>query len=80
VVHGLIRTAEAVSPVGAEQIAPSLAAFIVVYLFVFGAGTYYILRLIAKGPQTGEEVFGAHGVDKPPIFTDMASEKGGDHV
>ncbi len=80
VVHGLIRTADAVSPVGAEQIAPSLIAFIVVYLFVFGAGAYYILRLIAKGPQTEDEVFGAHGVDKPPIFTDMASEKGGDHV
>jgi cytochrome bd ubiquinol oxidase subunit I len=80
VVHGLIRTAEAVSPVGAEQIAPSLTAFIVVYLFVFGAGAYYILRLIAKGPQTGDDVFGTHGVDKPPILTDMASEKGGDHV
>ncbi len=80
VVYGLIRTAEAASPVGAEQIAPSLAAFIVVYLFIFGAGTYYILRLIAKGPQTEDEVFGTHGVDKPPIFSDMASEKGGDHV
>jgi cytochrome d ubiquinol oxidase subunit I len=80
VVSGLIRTAEAVSPVGAEQIAPSLAAFIVIYLFVFGAGTYYILRLIAKGPPIKDEVYGSHGVEKPAIFTDMASDKGGDHV
>jgi len=80
VVTGLLRTAESASPVAANQIVPSLAAFILVYLFIFGAGTYYILRLIAKGPQIEDEVFGAHGVDKPPIFTDMVSEKGGDHV
>ena len=80
VVTGLLRTAESASPVAANQIVPSLAAFILVYLFIFGAGTYYILHLIAKGPQIEDEVFGAHGVDKPPIFTDMVSEKGGDHV
>lgn len=79
-VYGVIRTANAASPVISDQIALSLLAFVATYLFIFGAGTYYILRLIGKGPQTQEEMYGAHGVHKPPIFTDMASDKGGDHV
>ena len=31
----------------------SLVAFVVVYFAVFGAGTYYILRLMAKRPGEG---------------------------
>ena len=80
VVQGLLRTADAVSPVSGGPIAISLAAFIIVYLFVFGAGTYYILRLIAKGPETEETAYGAHGVDEPPIVTDISATKGEQHV
>ena len=76
VVYGLLRTSDAISPVGGTPIAISLAAFIVVYVFVFGAGTYYILRLIGKGPQTEETAYGAHGVEKPPLVTDMPGTKG----
>lgn len=50
-VYGVLRTADSVSPVVGAHVAISLAAFVVVYFFVFGAGSYYILRLIAKGPQ-----------------------------
>lgn len=50
--YGVIRTADSISPVIAEQIALTLLGFIVVYTFIFGAGTYYILKLIAKGPQS----------------------------
>jgi cytochrome d ubiquinol oxidase subunit I len=82
VAFGLIRTAEAVSPVTAAHVALSLLAFIVCYSFVFGAGCYYIIRLIAKGPGTPEEVYGTHGVKEPPLATDLASETdaGGKHV
>ena len=83
VAFGLLRTADAVSPVAASHIAVSLLAFIICYIFVFGAGSYYILRLIAKGPGTpDEEVYGTHGVKKPPLVTDLASETdvGGKHV
>ena len=38
------------SPVLAQHVALSLMAFVFVYLIVFGAGTYYILKLIRKGP------------------------------
>lgn len=51
VAYGIIRTSDGVSPVLGEYVALSLLAFIIVYTFVFGAGSYYILRLIGKGPQ-----------------------------
>ena len=50
VAYGIIRTSEAVTPsLLGPQVAWSLMTFIVVYIFIFGAGTYYILRLIHKG-------------------------------
>jgi cytochrome d ubiquinol oxidase subunit I len=54
VVYGVMRTSEAVSPHGAAPVALTLAMFVVVYLTVFGAGTWYGLKIIAKGPATGE--------------------------
>jgi cytochrome d ubiquinol oxidase subunit I len=55
-VYGLMRTAQSASPLDASALAVSLAAFVVVYFFAFGAGTYYILRLMAKPPQPHEPV------------------------
>jgi cytochrome d ubiquinol oxidase subunit I len=54
IVYGLMRTSEAVSPHGAAPVALTLAIFVVVYFAVFGAGTWYGLKIIAKGPATGE--------------------------
>ena len=54
VVYGVIRTADAASPVSAEAVATSLLFFIVVYSIVFSAGALYILRLMAKGPESDE--------------------------
>jgi cytochrome d ubiquinol oxidase subunit I len=53
-VYGLLRTADSVSPIAAPAVAASLIAFIVVYFLVFGAGTYYILRLMAHAPEPHE--------------------------
>jgi len=50
-VYGLLRTADAVSPVAAPGVGASLVAFVCVYLLVFGAGTYYLLRMMAKPPE-----------------------------
>jgi cytochrome bd ubiquinol oxidase subunit I len=80
IVYGILRTAEAASPVPGTSIAISLAAFVIVYVFVFGAGSYYILKLIAKGPGTQEPTYGDHGVGKPPIVTEIAGERGAQHV
>src|SRR3546814_13171855 len=49
-VYGLLRTADSVSPLDAPAVAASLLAFVIVYFAVFGAGTSYILRLMAKPP------------------------------
>ncbi len=77
-VYGVIRTADSVSPVLGPHVATSLLLFIITYTFVFGAGSYYILRLIGKGPvTTAEQTYGTHGVEKPPLVTDLAHDEGG---
>jgi cytochrome bd ubiquinol oxidase subunit I len=76
VVYGVMRTADAVSPVAGGAVAISLAAFVMVYAFVFGAGVYFIFRLIAKGPSSQEAAYGSHGVSTPPLATAMVTEKG----
>jgi cytochrome d ubiquinol oxidase subunit I len=53
-VYGVLRTADAVSPVPAGSVAASLLLFIVAYAIVFSAGALYILRLMSKGPDTDE--------------------------
>jgi cytochrome bd ubiquinol oxidase subunit I len=54
-VYGLLRTSDSLSPIGLPGVAASLAAFVVVYLIVYAAGVTYLLRLMAKPPQPGEE-------------------------
>jgi cytochrome d ubiquinol oxidase subunit I len=51
IVQGIMRTADATSPVLATSIATTLALFILVYGVIFGAGAYYINRLIHRGPD-----------------------------
>jgi cytochrome d ubiquinol oxidase subunit I len=53
-VWGLLRTAQSVSPLHVPAVASSLVAFFVVYVIVFGAGIFYILRLMSRPPQPGE--------------------------
>jgi cytochrome d ubiquinol oxidase subunit I len=55
VVYGLLRTADAVSPVTRGAVATSLGVFVVVYAFVFGFGSYYLAKLLRKGPEPLEE-------------------------
>jgi cytochrome d ubiquinol oxidase subunit I len=64
VVYGLLRTADARAPIDAPAVATSLIAFVVVYFAVFGAGTWYILKLMAHPPHTGES-----GEARAPIRT-----------
>jgi len=54
VVYGVQRTIDAVSPHGEMHMSISLLAFILVYSSVFGVGYHYMMRLIKKGPVTGE--------------------------
>ena len=69
-VYGVIRTSESVSPaILGQQVAWSLLAFVVMYTFVFGAGSYYILKLIHKGMpiiQDSEQYY-KHGTEATVI-------------
>jgi cytochrome d ubiquinol oxidase subunit I len=49
VVYGLMRTADAVSPVTRGEVATSLALFVVVYVALLGAFLWYVARLINRG-------------------------------
>ncbi|HYD89786.1 MAG TPA: cytochrome ubiquinol oxidase subunit I [Vitreimonas sp.] len=53
-VYGVFRTADGVSPVTTETVAASLLFFMIVYAIIFVAGALYILRLVAKGPESDE--------------------------
>jgi cytochrome d ubiquinol oxidase subunit I len=53
VIWGVLRTADAVSPVTRGEVSVSLVAFMAIYALVFSVGALYILRLIEQGPQAG---------------------------
>ena len=63
---GILRTADAASPVSAGAVLTTLILFVVVYLVVFSIGTYYINRLIEKGP-TGASVTPSEGLPSRPL-------------
>ena len=51
VVYGFLKTRDAASVLSESQVLFSLISFIVVYFVIFGAATFYILRLLKKGPE-----------------------------
>ncbi|MFM2588053.1 cytochrome ubiquinol oxidase subunit I [Vibrio sp. TBV020] len=68
-VYGLLTTADSASPIDASAISISLTAFVVVYFVVFGAGFFYLLRLMHKSPTKYEQALESRlpdGRDVPP--------------
>ncbi len=53
-VYGLLRTADSASPIDTPGVAASLAAFVIVYAIVFGAGFFFLFRVLRRPPTTGE--------------------------
>jgi len=66
IAHGILRTADAISPVTAASVLVTLVLFVIVYGIVFSMGLYYINRLIARGPQ-GSAVEASHGGPGRPL-------------
>jgi cytochrome d ubiquinol oxidase subunit I len=57
VVYGLLRTADAASPVTAGVVGLSLIVFVFAYAVIFGAGLYYLLGLLRAVPGAeGREI------------------------
>ncbi len=53
-VYGQLLTGQSHSPLAAPAVAASLMVFVIVYFAVFGAGTWYLLRLMGHAPQAHE--------------------------
>ena len=64
-VYGLLRTSDSLSPIDAPAVGASLLAFIIVYFLVFGAGVFYLLRLMRRTPVLDED----HELDHAPTRT-----------
>jgi cytochrome d ubiquinol oxidase subunit I len=61
VVYGHLRTADAVTPtLTGPDVALSLAVYVAVYFVVFGAGLYYLVRLVQRGMP---EALGGHELE-----------------
>jgi cytochrome d ubiquinol oxidase subunit I len=57
VVYGLMRTRDAVTPsLTGSDVLLSFALYVVVYLIVFGAGIFYMARLVRAGPPEHVDV------------------------
>jgi cytochrome d ubiquinol oxidase subunit I len=63
---GILRTADAVSPVAFGAVLFTLILFVLVYSAVFSMGVYYINRLIEKGPA-GAAAKPEEGVPSRPL-------------
>src|SRR5213075_3269486 len=72
-VYGLLRTADAASPLASPAVASSLIAFVIVYFAVFAAGVTYILRMMASPPHHGEQ---GPGKDAPARAPGIAAAAG----
>ncbi|OHV11552.1 cytochrome ubiquinol oxidase subunit I [Kushneria phosphatilytica] len=65
VVYGMLRTADAVSPLHGGSLWASLIGFLLVYAIIFGIGIYYMVRLIRTEPM-GQEPHGGPGENRQP--------------
>jgi cytochrome d ubiquinol oxidase subunit I len=67
IVQGLLRTADAVSPVPGGSVLTTLILFILVYGIIFSMGIYYINRLIHMGPTGAAIEPSEHGLPSRPL-------------
>ena len=79
-IYGLLRTADSVSPIAAPAVAASLMAFVIVYFAVFGAGTFYALRLMGTSPETArppepQEALHAAGITPGPSIAATSTQR-----
>jgi len=77
-VFEVIRTSHSISPaILGEQVAWSLGIFVLLYSSVFGADSYYSLKLISRGIPAGNTIenFKQHGLEATP----HSQSPNGDH-
>jgi len=85
-VYGLLRTADSVAPVAAGAVATSLVAFVIAYFALFGAGTFYILRLMKAPPRAGtpdpppDQPMRAQGIMPAPVLAGRDAPPSGEQA
>jgi cytochrome bd ubiquinol oxidase subunit I len=73
VVYGLIRTADAVSPLTVGALTTSLVAFVLVYSTLFAAFCFLTARVIRKGPADGPAAVNPSGTVRRAFVPDGTS-------
>lgn len=66
IVYGQLRTADAHSPLTVNAVTTSLVAFLIAYTIIFGFGSYYLAKLLRKGPDPFEEGVRGEEVGRKP--------------
>lgn len=81
VVYGLMRTRDAVSPsLTADDVALSLAAYVLAYIVIFGGGFVLLRRLVMRGPpaaQGSDDENGPRGRSARPLSAATATPSRG---
>ena len=73
-VYGVLKTVDSASPIELPAISASLAAFVVCYLVVFGAGIFYLLRTLKRMP---DEVTSEAVDESPSVKGHVLGSSGG---
>ena len=58
VVYGVMRTADAASVLAASSVMTSLIVYFVTYMILFGFGSWYLLKVLRRGPEAAPPRFG----------------------
>jgi cytochrome d ubiquinol oxidase subunit I len=75
IAYGILRTADASSPVAAATVAASLALFVLVYCTVFSIGILYIRKMIRKGPAVAATPEPDDGLPNRPLSAAQNASK-----
>ena len=75
VVYGVLRTADAASPVAASSVLASLIVYCVTYLILFGFGSWYLLKVLRAGPDAAPVRVGFGATAARPL---AAIDEGGE--
>ena len=67
VVYGVMRTANAASPVAASSVLTSLIVYFVTYMILFGFGSWYLFKVLRSGPGAAPPRFGFEATPARPL-------------
>jgi cytochrome bd ubiquinol oxidase subunit I len=78
VVHGLLRTTDAVTPsLTTSDTLLSLAGYVLVYAVFASFGVYYVFKLLREGPTTELKAIPGATASRPMAFADTADSATG---